>query len=64
LNSVGAHNWWIFSEHPNAVPVTSASVQEIGNHLENVEPGKAFLISDSTLKQIFLTQHFLKTGPD
>lgn len=39
LNSVGAHNWWIFSDRPNAVPVTSASVQEIGNRLENVEPG-------------------------
>jgi hypothetical protein len=53
LNSVGTHNWWIFSDRHNAAPVTRDSVQEIGNRLENVEPGKAFLISDSTLKQIF-----------
>jgi hypothetical protein len=59
LNSVGTHNWWIFSDRHNAAPVTSASVQETGNRLENDEPGKAFLISDSTLKKLLDTT-FLK----
>lgn len=35
LNSVGTGHWWIFSEHHNP----GANVQEIGNRLENAEPG-------------------------
>jgi hypothetical protein len=53
LKSAGTHNWWIFSDHHNAAPVNSANVQKIGNRFGNTDSGKAFLISGSTLKQIF-----------
>lgn len=39
LNSVGTHNWWIFSDRHNDASVTGANIQETGNRLENVEPG-------------------------
>jgi hypothetical protein len=42
----------MFSEHRNA----DADVQEIGNRLENVEPGKTLLISDPTFKINFEMQ--------
>jgi hypothetical protein len=46
LNSVGTRHWWTLSEHQDP----AANVQEIGNRLENVEPGKTLLISDATFK--------------
>ncbi|GFG38625.1 hypothetical protein Cfor_01661 [Coptotermes formosanus] len=54
LNSVGTGHWWIFSEHRNP----GANVQEIGNRLENVEPGKTLLISDTAVKINFQIQCF------
>lgn len=54
MNSVGTGHWWIFSEHRNP----GANVQEIGNRLENVEPGKTLLISDAAFKINFQIQCF------
>ncbi|KDR13975.1 E3 ubiquitin-protein ligase RNF170-like [Zootermopsis nevadensis] len=39
LNSLGTHNWWIFSDQHNGPPPTVTNIQEIGNHIENVQPG-------------------------
>jgi hypothetical protein len=55
LDSVGVGNWWTFSVPHNVAPSISANVEGTGNRLENVEPGKTFLISDATFNMIFQT---------